>query len=106
MKAIGIGILVAWTIVLTASVALYGESESWLSRTEDRALTPDERLQEEIAQGVAENDRPFSWVPIAAGAGLLGSGIAAVVLFRGRKEDPPPRTEDEAWADLLGPDAI
>ena len=66
--------------------------------------TYEHHVQRCVVEDVAPVGEPTSWLPFAAGALVLGTAIAVWLLQKGRER--VWRTEDEAWAELLGPDAI
>ncbi len=75
-----------------------------VNRSHKRSVADD--LHECIVEDVAEADTPFAWVPIALGAFVIGVAAAVFLLRRATEPERQPRSEDEAWAELLGSNEV
>ena len=101
MKKLKVALAVAFMVVLLAPdpASAYPCSGFW-----HNPRNVDNRLQHCVVEHVSNVDKPTSWFPFAGGALLVGTAIAVWLLQKGRER--VWRTEDEAWAELLGPGAI
>jgi hypothetical protein len=101
-------LLMRRSMLLLAALALIlsGMAPAALAASCRHRDLPPGGLDRCVVQNVAEADEPFVWLPGAAGSLVLGAAIAAFFLVRGRSRGWVPRSEDEAWAELLGPQEV
>lgn len=95
--------LLAPLVVLLLAVAGPAAASDCTALTVDPRALNEAGIYDCVVDEITGTDEPFSWVPIALGGLAFGAIVALVLLRHGASENRPPRTEDEAWADLLGP---
>jgi hypothetical protein len=99
LRKVAIVLVVALSVLLPLEAA--SASEDCSALTHDPTVEREQVLRCVVNEVARTDDQPFIWLWVSGGAAIVGAA-GALVLLRRTSESRAPRSEDEAWADLLG----